>query len=143
MSVILKSSGEIAAVTGALLHHYNLYRDLVIASPVYVDLSERSAGETEEFANLFICWLMFRVWVANKVAYAVQYGDPVNLREDLPDIEPAYFDLAELASELSSINYNIYTNGGQLWLDNRWHALFLEIKDRLKLLAEVGEGRAS
>jgi hypothetical protein len=143
MSVILKSSSEIAAVTGALLHHYNLFRDLVLGSPVYMDLCERNGGETEEIQNLFICWLMFRVWVANKVAYAVQYGDPVNLREDLPDIVPAYLALAELASELSSINYNIYTNGGQLWLDHQWHALFMEILDRLKVLAEVGEGRAS
>lgn len=143
MSVILKSSSEIAAVTGALLHHYNLYRDLVAGSPVYVELCEQNAGETEELPNLFICWLMFRVWVANKVAYAVQYGDPVNLREDLPNIVPEDLDIAELASELSNINYNIYTNGGQLWLDHRWHALYLGIMGRIKELAEIGEGRAS
>jgi len=75
---------------------------------------------------------MFRMWVANKVAYSVQYGESVDVGEGLSELTPCHVDLNELSAELRNLNYNIYTNGGQYWLDHEWHDLFILISDRIK-----------
>lgn len=141
MSVILKSKEEIKAITGGLLYHLDLLRDVLTESDTYQGAKGR-VGEYCEvegagFEEHFICWLMFRMWVANKVAFSIQYGDNVNLCEDLPEVAPCPVDLAFLAAELRNLDYNIYTNGGQYWLDHEWHRLFELIAKRIKEESEI------
>lgn len=136
MSIIMKSQKEIQIMTGGLLYHIDRFRDVLASSFVYND-AKSSAGESENFDGQFICWLMFRMWVANKVAWIIQYGGQVNLREDLPNVTPYRIDLSELAAELRNLNYNIYTNGGQHWLDHDWHQLFKQIYERVKTESET------
>ncbi|HPC43154.1 MAG TPA: hypothetical protein PLD91_19725 [Spirochaetota bacterium] len=145
MSVILKTREEIQAMAGGLLHHMNLYHDVLVESKTYQKIKSRAGeGCGENFEELFICWLMFRMWVANKVAYSVQYGDSVDIGEGLPELTPCLVDLSELSADLRNLNYNIYTNGGQYWLDHEWHDLFIKISDRIKEESEIvcaGVGR--
>ncbi len=138
MSVLLKSQYEIRSMAGGLIHYLDLYRDILAESTTYAGFRGRAGGgEGGKREALFICWLLYRVWVANKVAYAVHCGCPVNLREDLPDVIPYRADLRELAADLRSLHYNIYTNGGQYWLDDEWHRLFLSIAERIRSVSEL------
>ncbi len=136
MSVILKSQEEIKTIAGGLIYHRDKFQDILDESAVFQAMKNRAGDRSEKdgacFEDLFLCWLLFRMWVANKVAYAVQYGDNVTIGEDLPEIEPCVVDLEYLSAELRSLNYNIYTNGGQYWLDHEWHDLFMLISDRIK-----------
>jgi len=133
MSVILKTKEEIQVMAGGLLYHLDLYRDILAESKTYQKIKCRAGeGCGENFEELFICWLMFRMWVANKVAYSVQYGDSVDIGEGLPELMSSLVDLNELSADLRNLNYNIYTNGGQYWLDHEWHDLFMLISDRIK-----------
>jgi hypothetical protein len=136
MSVILKTREDIRAMTGGLLFHLDRYRDVLAESEAFCHVRDR-VGEGENFEELFICWLMFRMWVANKVAWVIQYGGHVDLREDLPDVPPRRVDLRELAAELRNLDYNIYTNGGQHWLDHEWHQLFKQIAARVNIESEM------
>lgn len=140
MSVSLKSKEEMCIITGGLLYHLDLFRDALTESDTYQSakgrVGEYSEGKGAGFEELFICWLMFRMWVANKVAYSIQYDDNVNLREDLPEVAPCPVDLTFLAAELRNLDYNIYTNGGQYWLDREWHDLFIIIMDCIKEASE-------
>ena len=148
MSVMLKSQEEIKTIAGGLIYHRDKIQDILDESTVFQAMKNRAGDRSEKegtcFEDLFLCWLMFRMWVANKVAYAVQYGDNVTIGEDLPEIEPCAVDLEYLSAELRSLNYNIYTNGGQYWLDREWHDLFMLISDRIKEesgIVCVGVGR--
>ncbi|HNR90556.1 MAG TPA: hypothetical protein PKM65_19625 [Spirochaetota bacterium] len=141
MSVILKSHEEIRALAGGLIHHRDRIRDILEVSNAYRRVKngvgsciEEDGGSLEE---VFICWLMFRMWVANKVAFSIQYGIEVNLPEVLTEVTPWNADLQGLAADLRNLNYNIFTNGGQCWMDHEWHSLFCEITDRITADAEL------
>ena len=130
------------------MYHRDKFQDILDESAVFQVLKNRAGGCSEKnearFEDLFLCWLMFRMWVANKVAYSVQYGDNVTIGEDIPEVEPCAVDLEYLSAELRSLNYNIYTNGGQYWLDREWHDLFIQISNRIKEESEIvcaGVGR--
>lgn len=138
MSVILKSREEIRSMTGGLLYHLDLYRDIIDGSSAYRYIESRAGGgEGADLGSLFVCFLMYRVWVANKVAWAVQYGERVNLSEDLPPVAPRDADLEWLAAELHELEYNIYTNGGQYWLDRECHRTFERIMCRIREVSEL------
>lgn len=141
MSVIMKSQEEIRMIAGGLLYNLDRFRDVLTESNTFCGIKSRvgdySEGEGAGFEEQFICWLMYRMWVANKVAYAIQYGDNVDLCEDLPEVSPCNVDLAFLSSELRNLNYNIYTNGGQYWLDHEWQQIFELISARIKEDAET------
>lgn len=148
MSVILKSQEDIKTIAGGLIYHREKFQDILDESSVFRVLKNRAGACSEKndarFEDLFLCWLMFRMWVANKVAYSVQYGEEVPVGEDLPDVEPCSADLRDLSADMRSLNYNIYTNGGQYWLDHEWHDLFIKISDRIKEESEIvcaGVGR--
>ena len=133
MSVILKSREEIRSMTGGLLYHLDLYRDIIEGSKAYRYIESRAGGgEGADLGSLFVCFLMYRVWVANKVAWAVQHGERVNLSEDLPPVGPRDADLEGLAAGLHDLEYNIYTNGGQYWLDRECHRTFERIMWRIR-----------
>ena len=136
MSVICKSGENIQAMTGGLLYHLDSYRDVLTESDIFCRI-RAEVGEGENFEVVFIYWLMFRMWIANKVAYAVQYGENVDLCEDIPDVDPVFVDPSELTDELRSLNYNIYTNGGQYWMDHKWHQIFEQITSQIKANAEA------
>lgn len=141
MSVSLKNSEEIRVITGGLLYHKQHFRDIIEGSEIYVEMKKR-VGEfykiDEYLENDFICWLMYRMWVANKVAFAVQYPEEkVFVSRELPEVVPVDVDLEYLSGELRSLNHNIYTNGGQYWLDHAWHCLFESITARIKEKSQV------
>ena len=134
MSVICKSKENIQYLTGGLLYYFNCYSDLLEESEAFQKV-RKWEYKCENIDEVFICWLMFRMWVANKVAYAVQYGDSVDLHEEIPYVSPVFIDPSELAADLNSLNYNIYTNGGQCWIDHEWHSVFKQIVERIKTSA--------
>jgi len=136
MSVIYKSKENIQVMTAGLLYYLSCYRDILAESEAFGKV-RKWEGECENLEEVFICWLMFRMWVANKVAYGVQYGEMVELREEMPEVSPVFVEPSELASDLSNLNYNIYTNGGQCWIDHEWHTTFKQITDRIKVSAET------
>jgi hypothetical protein len=145
MSVILKSREEIQTMAGGLLYHLDRYRDILAESKVFQKIKNRAGGrEGENLEGLFICWLIFHMWVANRVAYSVQYGARISVAEDLPGVAPCRADLRDLAADLRNLDYNIYTNGGQYWMDHEWHSLFAIITERIKEESELccaGAGR--
>jgi len=141
MSVIVKSQEEMRQVAGGLIFHRDRFRDILEESNLYQGIRDRVGGivvgKGESFEDNFLCWLVFRMWVANKVAYAIQYGREVPLCEDLTDVVPRDMDLGRLASDLRNLDYNIYTNGGQFWMDHEWHQLFRVIAQRIGSDAEA------
>ena len=50
---------------------------------------------------------------------------------------PALWISTFLAAELRNLDYNIYTNGGQYWLDQEWHRTFERIMWRIRELSEM------
>jgi len=141
MSVILKSQEEMRELAGGLIFHRNRFRDILEESNLYQGVRDSVGGIVEGkgecFDEHFLCWLILRMWVANKVAYSIQYGRSVVLYDDLTDVFPLDVDLSRLASELRNLNYNIYTNGGQFWMDHEWHQLFRVIAQRIGSDAEA------
>jgi hypothetical protein len=139
MSVIYKTKEEMQVMTGGLLFHLEKFREDLITAETFqkIKLKVGECNIPENFEETFIFWLMHRMWIANKVAYTVQYGDSVELKEDLPEVTPLNVELGFLSSELSSLNYNIYTNAGQYWLDQEWHGLFKVILKCIKEKSEI------
>jgi len=137
MSVICKTKEEMCIVQGGLLYHLDLYREVISSSELYGNILDIAGGYyrgyEEKLVEMFIGWLMFRLWVANKVAYSVQYHDSdVVLHEEIAQTEPLEIDLSFLSSELTSIVYNIYTNAGQCWFDSQWLSVLKSIQQCIK-----------
>ena len=77
--------------------------------------------------------------VANITAYNLQYKE--NLTPDY-DFDKKEWILAEdLVSELKSLMYNIYTNDGNCFLQQKWIDILQTIIDRDKAKTELAEGQ--
>ena len=77
-------------------------------------------------------------YVANLTAYNLQYRENIPIdyeTEDLlTDTEDYYYikDEKDGYDALCSLLYNIYTNDGNCFLEDRWVKVLNDIKDRLK-----------
>lgn len=77
-------------------------------------------------------------YVANLTAYNLQYRENIPIdyeTEDiLTDTEDYYYikDKKDAYDALCSLLYNIYTNDGNCFLEDRWVKVLNDIKDRLK-----------
>jgi len=97
------------------LPEYNEFKDYYIQ----IDKS------IESMEKYFIGAMMWYSYVANKVAFALQYKKQVDFfdeqEDEKPNVQPLpNNDFKLIREELGSIHYNIYTNGGNVFLGPDW-----------------------
>ena len=72
-------------------------------------------------------------FVANLTAYKLQYRENIPIDYETEDV----FDHCE--DRIGSLIYNIYTNDGNCFLEDRWVAVLNEIAEREKLIESQSE----
>ncbi len=76
---------------------------------------------------------MYLIGIANKVAFSVTYGEPLELITftNLDGGRFRFREPAELWRELKHIRYNLVSNGGNYFLGQRWDQLLTDIREDL------------
>ena len=70
--------------------------------------------------------LMWYMYVANRVAFSLQYQE--NEKIFTPEQSPEKYTLDEAKQKFGSFIYNIYTNNGTVFLSQEWLGLAMDIK---------------
>ena len=86
--------------------------------------------ENEATMNEIKCFVE-RLYIANRIAYAYQYNEEINierLREN--ELEGSFHSWHSLLELVSSIDYNLFTNNGREFLGS-------EDRERLKRLINI------
>ena len=75
-------------------------------------------------------WYLF---ISNQICYSLQYREPIDIFNQ-PEPVKSYksFTTEELLKRLNSLNYNIYTNDGNKFIEPDFYELFEIIRDSLK-----------
>tara|TARA_B100000963_G_scaffold8974_3_gene7091 strand:- start:4367 stop:5125 length:759 start_codon:yes stop_codon:yes gene_type:complete len=76
--------------------------------------------------------LLWYMYVANRVAYSLQYQENLKIFED--ELPAKKFTDTEAADKFGSFMYNIYTNNGTVFLSKEWLGLAKDIEEALKFL---------
>ena len=145
MSVMFFDEKAIYELTGGLIGNEHTLTGLNF-SPEYA-IWERQRLEIKpkksvlDIKKEFIERVLWFAWVGNKVAYALQYiknpdffdyDDSENAK-----IKPINMDTKELRERIRSLHYNLYTNGGTKFIDEKWFKPFKLIMDRLDSLYKM------
>ena len=150
MSVMVKSYKAIEMIQKGIsyeaLQGGSKMRQVVEASEIYkqkLDWARKFEKDKAEEAVIeeVISRMVWYLWVANKIAHALQYREEPILFADLTEEEfdPEQVDLKVLNEEARHLNYNIFTNDGHYFLSKEWNDLWNEI---LKVLSKANEGKA-
>ena len=103
--------------------------------------------EQESITNTIYAF-MDRVWIANQCAYIYQYENADRIISRLEAAEALPYNLSEFVEEARALRYNLYTNGGRLFLGqadiDRLDRLIDAAKDLLldRLTQQNAEARA-
>jgi hypothetical protein len=119
MSVMLYSYEEIAKASLGMQNDPTA-NEIVKISKVY---KKSNAKNVPTFARKstkdVIGRMMWYMYVANRTAYSLQYGENIDIFTDETDIETDKlepYDIVEATSKLRGLLYNIYTNDGNYFL---------------------------
>lgn len=120
------------------LNHFEKVESLLIGNPYvlqflntlpeYNDFKDYYSKIDKKIVSMekyYIGALMWYSYVANKVAYSLQYKEPADFfneqQNQETETEPIpNNDFKLIREELGSIHYNIYTNGGNVFLGPDW-----------------------
>lgn len=143
MSVIRFSKEEMERLGGMLLHKFNYggtydpVKGTIQRSEVFKDklvffgrCEKKSVNElAEKVASEVLGRLVWYCWVANKVAFSLQYQEEPGLfDEGYLDIgKTVSCDLRKLVRELEHLLYNMFTNDGNIFLASEWLELLRDI----------------
>lgn len=129
MSVILFEQTQIDTLIGMMrYHHENIARTLRYTPSFshYVARFQRS-GQTVDIDQAlegFIGRMLWYALVSNKLAYALQYHERVNL-EDIYVLYKSTHPMActpkQLFHELGHLIYNVATNDGNKFIEQKWY----------------------
>lgn len=136
MSVILFNEDEVDRLTSGLLDCETVLSGLDF-SPEYAiwekrELQFEPKKPILDIKKEFIRRIMWYVYVANKTAYSLQYQenpDYFNGRNGEP--QPLSIKITELWTAIHSLNYNLYTNDGNKFIEEKWYKPFELIIKRL------------
>ena len=89
----------------------------------------------ENKESYLVTKLLYLVSIANQVAYAVTYGEHLELNPvtSLDGGRVKFRDSAQLWRELRHIRYNLVSNGGSYFLAQSWDRLLADILESLRL----------
>lgn len=77
--------------------------------------------------------------ISNHIAYAVNYGDSVDVKainEELESVEAEKISNQDAQSIICSLYYNIFTNTGTCFLENRWANVIKAVQELSRKLYE-------
>ena len=126
MSVIAFEWNEISGV-GDELVKIRAIREIAENSPYFIKHNSRNMPPEHKYnADDFIARLIWYMYVANRVAYTLSYKDNADIFPANEDNSTQYNE-EEALSKFSSLMYNIYTQGGQVFLSEEW----LNVADKI------------
>jgi hypothetical protein len=128
MSVIAFEWNEISGV-GDELVKIRTIREIVENSPYFIEHNSREMPPQYKYnAEDFVGRLIWYMYVANRVAYTVSYKENADIFPANEDNSTQY-NKQEALDMFSSLMYNIYTQGGQVFLSEEWLSVAQEIKE--------------
>lgn len=96
-----------------------------------LDYNKETNFETEMKEN--ISRMFWYLLVANRIAYSLQYQEnPDFFNEEYSLVKPVYVKNEKIVSKLESIDYNLATNDGNVFIEMKWHVCFLNLIEFLK-----------
>lgn len=151
MSVILFSKQEIEQLYALIEFHLDKIKPIIRSSPYYaqfVRYEEKCSGtlklpfEEDRCETQFIQSVLYYAAVSNWVAYAAQYRETVDFKKlgelDFSQLPPKANTLKYLIGELRHFYYNMNTNDGNFFIDNKWYNPFIDILNDLAYLVCKG-----
>lgn len=131
MSVCLLTELEIAKITNTLTANEDVLKFVETTELA----KERLKYSYEDPANTLARAIWYG-YVANLTAYNLQYKRNEKINYDLESNE--YYDtFQEGINNLRSLNYNIATNDGNIFLEDRWSNLLREVAKKFYIEQEV------
>ncbi len=134
MSVIFIEKDKIEELYSLLEFHLDKVKSIIRYSPYYAQFArdeERSSGvlklpfEEDRCETKFIQCIFHYAVISNWVAYSVQYQQAVDFKElteiDFDSAPPKPGTLKNLIDELLHLHYNMNTNSGNFFIDEKWH----------------------
>lgn len=134
MSVIFFEKEKIEALYSLLEFHLDKVKPIIRCSPYYAMFArdeEKSSGtlklpfEEDQCEIKFIQLIVYYATVSNWVAYSVQYQQVMDFKElqeiDFDSAPPKPGPLKTLIDDLLHLHYNMNTNSGNFFIDEKWH----------------------
>tara|TARA_Y100001938_G_scaffold147136_1_gene227673 strand:+ start:44 stop:496 length:453 start_codon:yes stop_codon:yes gene_type:complete len=119
MSVILKSQSQINNIAENISEKLLTYDGLVEIIKENEFYKKRNRFGAEDVGT-FIHRALWYGYVANKTAYELQYRENIDIDFDSEDDKTKEMTDKDIADELGSLLYNIYTNDGNCFLQDDW-----------------------
>lgn len=134
MSIIFFEKEKIEELYSLLEFHLDKVKSIIRYSPYYAQFArdqERSSGilklpfEEDRCETQFIQSIFYYAVISNWVAYGVQYQQAMDFKEleeidfDATPLKPG--TLKNLIDELLQLHYNMNTNSGHFFMDEKWH----------------------
>lgn len=148
MSIQLFDREKMEHLYSLLEFHLEKVKPIIRYSPYYDHFArheEKAAGclklpfEEDRCETKFVQSVLHYAVISNWVAYAVQYQDALDFKElseiDFEQSPPKSCTLKNLIDELLLLNYNMNTNEGNFFIDEKWHRPFRDIINGLTRLA--------
>jgi hypothetical protein len=133
MSVIFFNIAEIEQLYSLLEFHLDKVKPIIQSNPYYDQYArqaEHSAGtlylpfEEDKCTIQFIQNIFYYAAISNWVAYGVQYHVAIELKDllkiDFKRSIPKADTLKNLIKELRHLKYNMNTNAGNFFIDQKW-----------------------
>ena len=113
MSVLLLSEKEISKITNTLTSN-----DKILSTVKGLKIAEeRSQFESPADVLARAIWYGY---IANVTAFNVQYRENININFEMEETDETFDSLDEAISTLGSLLYNIATNDGNIFLEEKW-----------------------
>lgn len=147
MSVIFFNIAEIEQLYSLLEFHLDKVKPIIQSNPYYNQYArqaEHSAGtlhlpfEEDKCTIQFIQNMFYYAAISNWVAYVIQYHVAIELKDllkiDFKCSPPKADTLKNLIKELCHLHYNMNTNAGNFFIDQKWLNPFENVINRLTQL---------
>jgi len=132
MSVIVYEYDEFEGVA-ITLSKIKALEPVVMSNSYVKEYNSRQMPESFKYTmESVIGRLLWYMYVANRVAYSLQYQENLKIFED--ELPAKKFTDTEAADKFGSFMYNIYTNNGTVFLSKEWLGLAEDISEALKFL---------
>ena len=110
--------------------HTEAFKHLLSERIVFSDNTQTAAQIYDAAKKEAVGRTIWYNYIANVTAYNVQYRENAPILYDLEDVPPQYCTKSDLASELSHLSYNTFTNDGNYFVADRY-------KDALDTMIEI------
>ena len=126
MSVILYEYKEFEGVANALVKMPEL-EQVVMNNPYVVEYNSQQMPESMKFKfDSVVGRLLWYMYVANNVAFSLQYQENVDIFT--PEEDAERYTEGEAIDKYLSFFYNIYTNNGTVFLSSDWLNLARDVQ---------------